>query len=649
MIRRRHLMVSAAALALTTAFDAGPLRAAAGASVQLRLLETTDLHMWLTDYDYVADRPDPRYGLARTATLIERARAERANCLLFDDGDLIEGNPLGDTAVEDARHAVRFAHPAFRVMEILHYDAGTLGNHEFNYGLDFLDKTLRDAPYPIVAANVLRAGSGRPYVPPYVILHRMLVDDQGRHHPIRVGVLGLVTPQIVVWDHANVAGRIVTRDIADTARRFVPEIRAEGADIVVVLAHSGLVATPPEPGEEHAVAALSRVPGIDAILFGHIHKVFPSSAFAEVEGVDLERGTINGVPATEANFWGSHLGVVDLSLAVDEAGHWRVIGGRGAAWPIARVEGEKVTPLVEPDPRIAPLIAGEHDRTVARLRQPIGATEKPLDTFFALVRPDETTRLIASAAAWYVADRLAGTSAAGLPVLAAASPMKAGGRMGPANYVNIPAGPLTLKDVAALYPYPNTLQAVIRTGAQIREWLEAATDIFATIDPAATGSQVLTTAAPSYVFDTIYGLTYAIDVPRPARYSHGALVHPDSHRIVDLRFQGAPLRDDRRFVVVANNYRISGGGSFPGLNGSGVVFSSPDTATEVIARYIEAGRPARPDFPPPWRFAPVAGSPEVVFDTAPEAAARAGSDPALVAVGLQSSGFLRYRVMLPRA
>jgi len=641
-------------------------------SVALRLMETTDLHVYLADYDYLRDQPTVAYGLARTATLIAQSRAEVRNSLLLDDGDLIQGSPLGDFIAAADHLKPGQIHPVYKAMNALHYDAAALGNHEFNYGLDFLRRALKGAAFPTVCANVVNLSDGKPLVAPDVILKRRLLDGEGKPHEIRIAILGLVTPQITIWDRANLQGKVTALDMVETARRKVPELRARGADLVIILAHSGLSRRPPQPMDENAVAGLSLIPGVDAILFGHSHVLFPGPTFAnsstgETPSIDLEQGTINGIPATEAGAWGNALGIVDLTLEVDRHGKWRVAEGRGSVRPIARSEGGHPVALVEDDPALLARIQSDHTAALASLTQPIGTSAIALDSYFALARPDPISGLIARAQAWYIRAKLAGTAEGELPLLSAASPFKAGGRMGPDYFADIPAGPLTARTLAEIYPYPNTIYAVVVTGAQLREWLEMAANVFNTIKPSADGPQsdspryLVNEAVPAYVFDALYGLSYSIDLGQPNRYDgEGKLARPASHRIVDLRYQGQEIDPAQRFVVAVNNYRANGGGHVPGLDGSNIVFSGPDEARAILADYIRAGeedkRPEDPAWSAPWRFAPRPAKEEgPVILLRSSAAARdrlpltgPQEEPTLSFQDILPDGFATYRLMLPR-
>ena len=328
----RRLPLAPLALITLTALLLAPALALA-ADLKLRILETTDVHMNLLNYDYYQDRVTHEYGLAKTITLIKAARAEAKNSLLIDNGDLIQGSPLGDLVARIKPLAAGQVHPAYKVMNQVGYDAANIGNHEFNYGLPFLRQAIAGANFPYVNANVRVASAGvepmkAPFAfTPYVILERRFVDEAGAPQTLKVGVIGFVPPQIMLWDKGHLEGKVVTTDILETAQALVPKMRAEGAQLVIAVPHSGFERGDTPRFAENSVARLSEVPGIDAILFGHSHGEFPSKAFASYPKVDLARGTINNVPAVMPGRWGDHLGVIDLTLD-NASGAWKVIDSR---------------------------------------------------------------------------------------------------------------------------------------------------------------------------------------------------------------------------------------------------------------------------------------------------------------------------------
>jgi 2',3'-cyclic-nucleotide 2'-phosphodiesterase/3'-nucleotidase len=303
---------------------------------------------------------------------------------------------------------------------------------------------------------------------------------------------------------------------------------------------------------------------------------------------------------------------------------------------------------VDPDPAVVAAIQPEHQGTLAYVRRPVARSTARIHSYFALVQDDPSVQLVARAQTAYVRRALQATPHAGLPVLSAAAPFKAGGRGGPAYYTDVPAGDIAIRNVADLYLYPNTVRAVRVSGATLREWLEMSAGQFNRIDPAVTTRQPLVNGAfPTFNFDVIDGVTYRIDVTQPARYTpQGRLADAGARRIVDLRFQGQPVTDAMEFVVATNNYRASGGGNFPGLDGSNVVFETTDTSQEMIKDWLIAQGTVDATVTPIWSFVPIPQPVEVVFESSPEARSLVGANPRLRHVGEGQNGFALYSVSM---
>ena len=591
---------------------------AGAAEVRLRILETTDIHMNLLSYDYYQDKPTDQYGLARTITLIKAARAEVSNSLLFDNGDLLQGNPLGDYVAKIQPLKEGEVHPAYRVMNQVGYDAANIGNHEFNYGLDYLRRSLAGATFPYVNANIYLADKNKDSAnpthafTPYVLLDRQVVDAAGKTHPLKIGVIGFAPPQILMWDKTHLEGRVVVRDVVETAKKYVPLMRAQGAQLVIAIPHAGFEKGSVAQFSENAVAPLAEVPGVDAILFGHSHAEFPSQAFADYPKVDIAKGTINGVAAVMPGRWGDHLGVIDLTLD-NTRGAWKIVDRQASLRPIFDRTAQKS--VAAPDPLVASALAEVHAQALHYVRGKVTFTNTPIDSYFALVSDDPSVQIVANAQIAYTRRAMQGTDYEKYPVLSAAAPFKTGGRQGWSYYTDIAAGPLAINNVADLYIYPNTLKAMLLTGAEVKEWIEMSAGQFNQINPQGPALQpLLNEAFRAYNFDTLDGVRYEFDVTQPAKYSStGALLVPTANRVKNLQYQGLPMDLSAKFIVATTNYRAFGGGNFPGLNSAKVVFEAPEENRQVLIDYLrmmDALSPSKginPAADGNWRIRPVPG------------------------------------------
>ena len=593
------------------------------ATVDLRIMETTDLHSNMMDFDYYKDTATEKFGLVRTASLINAARNEVKNSVLVDNGDLIQGSPLGDYMAAKGLKAGDI-HPVYKALNTLDYAVGNLGNHEFNYGLDYLHKALAGAKFPYVNANIIDVKTKKPLFTPYLIKETDVVDKEGNTQTLKIGYIGFVPPQIMTWDKANLSGKVTVNDITETARQYVPEMRANGADVVVVIAHSGLSADPYQTMAENSVYYLSKVPGVDAIMFGHAHAVFPSKDFADINGADIAKGTLNGVPAVMPGMWGDHLGVVDLVLNND-SGKWQVTGAKAEARPIYDAAAKKS--LAAEDKKLVGILKADHDATREFVSKPIGKSADNMYSYLALVQDDPTVQVVNNAQKAYVEHFIQGDpDLAKLPVLSAAAPFKGGGRKNdPASFVEVEKGQLTFRNAADLYLYPNTLVVVKASGKEVKEWLECSAGQFNQIDVHSSKPQSLINwdGFRTYNFDVIDGVEYQIDVSQPARYDGECqTVNPQAERIKNLTFNGKPVDPNAMFLVATNNYRAYGG-KFAGTGDSHIAFASPDENRSVLAAWIGAESKRAGEIHPAadnnWRLAPVHSDTklDIRFETSP--------------------------------
>jgi 2',3'-cyclic-nucleotide 2'-phosphodiesterase/3'-nucleotidase len=610
----------------------------------LRLIATSDLHASLMPYDYCANRPNANLGLGAIAQQIAEARGEARNCLLFDNGDFLQGSPLADFAAAARR---RRAHPVITAFNTLGYDAATLGNHEFDYGLGFLSEVIRDAQFPIVSANIATRLGPSPardqtLVPPFTILRRQIFDDEGHAHILRVGVIGFAPPQISEWDRDTLGGRVHTRDILAAARAWLPRLRAQGADIIVALAHSGIGAIEPEDGTENAATALAALPEVDAVIAGHSHQVFPGPNFPASPAVDPVEGRLAGKPAVMPGHSANHVGIIDLQLQRCMIGsrRWQVVGAS------ARIGHRSADPPAAP--ALHEALAPDHRAALAWSRRQLGEALAPLHTHFATSAPSAALGLIAEAKAAHVANALEGTLWASLPILSSATPFRAGGRGGPSNFTDIPAGPVRMRHLSDLYPFPNTIVALLMTGAEIGDWLERAAAIFRQIPPGAVDVPLHDEAVPSFIFEAIPQLSYAIDLSQPARFDgQGRLVQPDARRITGLRHGDRPVDARDEFLLVTNSHRAGRARLQDPSSDPQVVFTDGARVQSIVAAHVQSrrqvgGAPARH-----WHFLPMPGT-TVTIATAERADSHLDDIAAYRPQRLarDSDGFTHYRLHL---
>ncbi|TYP87607.1 bifunctional metallophosphatase/5'-nucleotidase [Blastococcus xanthinilyticus] len=572
MRRRITLSVAATAAALTMA----PLSPAAAAphaadDLTLTMLATTDLHGRVQNWDYFADRPYSERagfetGLAKVGTVVDSVRAERGEESVFvvDNGDFLQGTPLSYYyARQEPVTETRVEHPMAAAFDAIGYDAQVVGNHEFNYGLDLLRAYEKDVDHPLLGANVLRDGTPRPYLKPYTI-ETMRVPG---HRPVKVGIIGLTTPGSAIWDKGNVEGRVTFQDMVEAAEKWVPVVDRK-ADVVVVLSHAGVGGTssygPEVPTENPSDVIARTVPGIDVMVVGHTHRNQPSQVVTnEVTGED--------VLLTQPYRWGATVSQVDIDLEQGRGGRWDVVGTSAEALSTAGVPES---------PEVLAATAEAHATTVEYVNQVVATSAEELSARTSRYEDTAILDFIQDVQTDTVDAALEGTDRADLPVLSIAAPFS--------RDAVFPAGNVTIRDIAGLYIYDNTLEAVELTGAQLKEYLEFSARYFeqvpttGDVDPETITNAVVDgfpNGIPDYNYDILSGVEYDIDVAQPA-----------GSRIVGLSYDGAPVADDDRFVVAVNNYRRSGGGGFPAISTAPVVYNEQREIRQLlIERAQEVG------------------------------------------------------------
>lgn len=604
--------------------------------VTLRVLGTSDIHTNLANYNYYSDKEDNTIGLANTAALIKEARSENANSILVDNGDLIQGTPLGSYSALKKPLQQGEAHPAVAALNILGYDAATLGNHEFNYGLDFLDEVMDDAEFDWVNANVRNAATGENYFKPYTILEQEVVDEDGDKHVINVGITGIVPQQILGWDAIHLTGKVTVDDPIEALESTIPQMEEAGADVIVVLSHSGIGSDTYVKGTENVGYQITALEGVDAVITGHSHAKFPGD-YADLTNVDSEKGTINGTPTIMPGSYGSYLGVIDLDLELVD-GEWVVNDGTGE---IRSIEG------VQADQEVLATVKEAHEGTIDYIRQPVGETATPINSYFGLVQDTASIEIITAAQTAYIKKQVAGTEDENLPILSAGAPFKAGSRENAADFTNIAAGPLAIKNMADIYHFDNTVATVKITGAEVIEWLEMAAGVFATIDPASTEEQnIIDAEARSYNFDVLDGITYEIDVTSPSKYDRrGAVVDEKANRIKNVQYNGKPIDLTQEFLVVANNYRVGGsyGATFVKEDSSNLTVYAYENREAIVDYIIEKGT-INVTADNNWKFTAFPANTNIIFRTADVAKNYIPEDSNIEYVGEDQNGFGKFRL-----
>ncbi|MWV59132.1 bifunctional metallophosphatase/5'-nucleotidase [Rathayibacter sp. VKM Ac-2754] len=545
--------------------------------VELTLVSTTDVHGHVYNWDYFANAPyegEDTLGLTRVATEVDRLRAEKGDesVLVFDNGDAIQGTPLtyyyglGDGAAGVL--ADETTHPMATAFNTIGYDAQVVGNHEYNYGLDMLSAYEGDLEAPLLGANVVEVATGEPYHKPYELIEREIDGET-----VTIGVLGLVTPGVRVWDKQYVDGVLEFQDMVEAAKQWVPEVQ-EQADVVVVLAHTGqgTVADadydPADLNEDVVNNIATQVPGIDVVVAGHSHQDVPQTLYTNVAGEQ--------VLVTQPYYWAQGLTEVTLNLVPDTAGDLQVDWSEGSA-PVAKPVYARDIP--EESTAVLDALAEQHATTIDYVNTPVAESVEELSAETSRYEDTPIIDFINNVQAETVDTALEGTEWADVPVISQASPFS--------RTAVFPKGQVTIRDIAGLYIYENTLRGVEMTGAQVREYLEFSALYFnqvapgAVFDPA-TGTNAVTpdrpTGTPDYNYDALSGVDYVIDISQPAGSRIRDLAHPD----------GTPVADDDVFVMAVNNYRQSGGGGYPAVAEAPVVYDELQEIRQLLIDWASA-------------------------------------------------------------
>ena len=586
------------------------------ATIDFKVLATSDLHANLMNYDYYKGLETNDSGLVKAATVIkeEKKKANKSdksevdNVLLVDNGDTIQGSPLGSLYATKQPVKPGEKYPVYEALESLGYDMTTIGNHEVNYGMDFI-KQIVDANSSMgtVCANIRDSKTKDLVFDPYKIVEETVVDSNGKERELKIGITGVVPTQILNWDKVILNGEITVDEMDEAVKTYTKEMKDNGADIVVVLAHTGYgEETTNVTGAENAGYAISMIEGVDVVVGGHVHR---SANY----NVKKSNGDITQY--VQPLNYGKEVGVVDLKIEVNE-------DANGDVTYSIKDEETKInnisTKNVANDVATENLVKNYHEATQAYVNEKSGEITKDINSFFSLVSDDSSLQIVSDAQRAYVNKLIKNNEPSlskykDLPLLSAAAPFKAGSSAD--NYIDVKAGGVTIRDISNLYTFDNNTFAVIKlNGADVKEYLEFCANMFNTIDPNSTEEQdLINRDFPTFNFDTIDGLEYEIDVTKAPKYDkNGNVINPDSSRISNLTYNGEPIDLNQEFLIATNNYR-AGGNGFPWQGRQEIVYTTTEASRDVLKEYIEESKVLDPSVDITWKFKNIDSDAKVYF------------------------------------
>jgi len=512
-------------------------------TVHLTILGTTDVHGNIYNWSY-EDQKEDNVGFAMIYSVVKAVRQENPNTILLDNGDTTQGTILTDDLYNT--ELVNELHPIMDVMNFMGYDAMTLGNHEFNFGTDFIDKLVKEADFPILGANIYYKSDGKNFVKPYTVK-----EIAG----IKVGILGFATPNIPRWDGPKVT-HLQFEAMHTAAQKYIKELKEkEGVDLIVVSCHAGLEGEYDAGGGDSVRKLIETNPEIDVALIGHDHK-----SVTDTVGNTIVGGAVNA---------GKEVVRFDLYLRKNGDG-WQVV--------------DKAVQLIdvsqyEPSEEIREYAKKYHDNTLEFIDEVIGyaATDflpkqEVKDIPEAQIRDTALIDLINNVQLKY----------SGADISAAALFQ---------NKTDLKAGPITYANLFDIYKYPNTLKVVEVTGKELKDYMEWSARYYNTFKP----GDVTISFDPNirgYLYDMFQGVEYKIDISKPV-----------GERIVDLKFKGEPVKPDDKFKLALNDYRLSvlvGTGVFP--EKTEIYDSAPKSLRSMIADYIREKGTIEPEVDNNWEI-----------------------------------------------
>ncbi len=515
-----------------------------GAELKITLLATTDLHGNLLPYDYYTAQPASR-GLAKIATLIQAARADNPNSLLIDCGDTIQGTALEAVYQESVQKGAAGHDPMMLAMNAIGYDAMVVGNHEFNFGLKNIAKARADANFPWISANIVAtpAGTAKPFAPYF------LKTVAG----VKIAVIGITTPMIPQWEAEEHYRGYTFSPGVDAARRTVAEVmEREHPDIVIVAVHAGLDG---DARENMVREIATEVRGIDAIVFGHSHQQLASLQ-------------IGDVLLMQPKNWGISLGRMDFVLDRNETSGWKIVSKSSSLIPVTRD-----TPA---DAQLVEIGRPYHELAERYLSTAVAEAPVSLDSKLARVEDSALIDAVQQVQLYYSKADVSFASSFN-------------------SRVSVPQGPVTIRQIAALYIYENQLYVLEGNGKMVRDALENSARYYNTCAGDCSHGPLINSQVIGYNYDMAEGVDYEID-----------LTQPPGRRIRNLRWHGKALEDDQPLRIAVNNYRAGGSAGYSMFRGAKIVWRSPDEIRDLVIQYYSEHKTLPAHAENNWRVVPEA-------------------------------------------
>lgn len=515
--------------ALTAALSAGT--AFAG---DLTVFSTSDVHGSVVGWNYFTAKPAD-VGLAKISTIINEARAQKGKddaILCIDGGDILQGTPLDTYMVQHPSEWKAGQHPMFAAFNKIGYDAIELGNHEFNFGLDYLKKAIGKNKN-VLGANVIDDKTGETWsaVRPYLI-KTVKIDGE----KVKVGIVGTDTPAIPNFEDPSHFAGLHFESQVPVMQKYVKELKEKGADIIIGVTHSGVPRGDRNASENQVIAIAEACPDLDLLICAHNHVVIDNkSGITGPDGTVYPDSVVNGVPVVESGKDGKFVGKSNLTL--------HKVDGK---WKVEKVTTQAISVKgVADDPAIVEQVKPWHEKTLHHLQTVIGQASDEFSGAESNHQDSAIVDLVNEVQRHYAGTQLSASAAFN-------------------TSQNIDKGAITLQEMSGLYIYENYLYGIRINGAELRKYMEHAASFYGT--------------TPDYNYDMIQGVDYTIDLNQPV-----------GHRITKLQYQGRDVKDTDTFTMAINDYRMNGGSGYMAAMGY-TDGRKPEVVFDSMRKYGDDGQ-----------------------------------------------------------